>query len=44
VKITIGGITFDHHHYDERGEGEITITWPEGHVAADSLAPVLTAA
>jgi uncharacterized protein YuzE len=91
MKITIGGITFDHHHYDERGdvlylnvgkprseasgvetpeghgihydeagvvigltllnvrwtldrEGEITITWPEGHVAADSLAPVLTAA
>lgn len=90
MKITVGGITFDHHHYDERGDvlylnvgkpqseasgvetpdghgihydesgavigltllnvrwtldrdGEITITWPEGHVAADSLAPVLTA-
>ena len=91
MKITIGGITFDHHHYDERGdvlylnvgepkdetsgyetaeghgihydesgavigltllnvrwtldrEGEITITWPEGHVMAAALGPVLTAA
>lgn len=91
MKIMIAGITFDHHHYDERGdvlylnvgepraeasgietpeghgihddeqgavigltllnvrwtlerEGEITITWPDEHVAADALGPVLAAA
>lgn len=91
MKITIAGITFDHHHYDQRGdvlylnvgeprveasgvetpeghgihydergavigltllnvrwtlerEGEITITWPDEHVAADALGPVLAAA
>ena len=91
MNITIGGITFDHHHYDERGdvlylnvgeprpqakgletpeghavhydesgavigltllnvqwtlerEGELHLTWPEDHVPAETLVPVLTAA
>jgi uncharacterized protein YuzE len=91
MKITIAGITFDHHHYDERGdvlylnvgaprreasgvetpeghglhydeqgvvigitlmnvrwtlerEGELTVTWPEQHLPADALDPVLSAA
>lgn len=91
MNITIGGITFDHHHYDERGdvlylnvgeprpqvhgletaeghaihynenwaviglsllnvrwtldrEGELTLTWPEEHVDADTLSGLLSAA
>jgi uncharacterized protein YuzE len=91
MNITIAGITFDHHHYDARGdvlylnvgeprpqahgletveghgvhydeqgavigltllnvrwilerEGVLTITWPEEHVAADTLSPALSAA
>lgn len=91
MKITIAGITFDHHHYDERGdvlylnvgvpqpaqggvetpeghgihydadgavigitlmnvrwtlerEGRLTLTWPEEHLGADALAPVLSVA
>lgn len=91
MTVTIAGIEFDHHHYDERGdvlylnagepreqahgletpeghavhydeswtvigltllnvrwtlerEGELTLTWPVAHVAADTLSPVLAAA
>jgi hypothetical protein len=88
MTVTLGGTTFDHHHYDDRGDvlylgvgapsepartiatpeghavdfyeddqvigmvlvnvrwlldrdGELTITWPAGHVTADELADVL---
>lgn len=89
MSITITGITFDHHRYDERGDvlylsvdgyegppadalttaeghnveydeagrvaamtltnvrwllerdGDVTITWPIGHVSEDQLAPAL---
>jgi len=91
MNITIGGISFDHHHYDERGdvlylnvgeprpqahgletaeghaihydenwaviglsllnvrwtlerEDQLTLTWPEGHVDAETLSAVLAAA
>lgn len=91
MSITITGITFDHHHYDERGdvlylnvgeprpaargletpdghaihyderaavigltllnvrwtlerEGELTLTWPQEHLVAAELDPVLAAA
>lgn len=91
MKITINGITFDNHLYDERGdvlylsvgpptaqetgfetaeghaihydehgavigltllnvrwtlerEGELTLTWPEEHLSAGALDPILTAA
>jgi uncharacterized protein YuzE len=91
MNITIGGITFDHHEYDSRGdvlylsvgpptaqasgletpeghavhydehgavigltllnvrwtlerEGELTLTWPEQHVSAGALHPILAAA
>ncbi len=91
MNITIAGITFDNHHYDERGdvlylsvgepraeatgletpeghalhydadgvvigltllnvrwtlerEGELTLTWPEEHLSAGKLDPVLAAA
>ena len=91
MNITIGGVTFDNHHYDERGdvlylsvgpptaqetgyetveghgihydergvvigvtllnvrwtlerEGELTITWPEEHLSAGALDPILAAA
>jgi uncharacterized protein YuzE len=91
MSITIAGINFDHHHYDERGdvlylsvgepraeatgwetpeghaihynaqgavigltflnvrwtlerEGELTLTWPEEHLSAVKLDPILAAA
>jgi uncharacterized protein YuzE len=91
MSITIAGITFDHHHYDARGdvlylnvgaprpeahgvetpeghgihydenwvvigltlmnvrwtlerEGEIAITWPEQHLDAQALGPVMSVA
>jgi uncharacterized protein YuzE len=91
MTITIGGIEFDHHHYDARGDvlylnvgvpraqargvetpdghaihydesgavigltllnvrwtlerdGEMRLTWPEDHVPAATLGPVLVAA
>jgi hypothetical protein len=50
MSITIGGIEFDHHSYDERGDvlylsvGELKITWPEGHIRPEQLAPALAPA
>jgi hypothetical protein len=92
MSVTVAGISFDHHEYDERGDvvylsvagyagpparayaspeghnveyddsgrviavtlvnvrwlldrdGELTITWPAGHVQADELAAVLASA
>lgn len=92
MSVTVAGITFEHHEYDERGDvlyltaeghsgnparafaspeghnleydesgrvvamtlvnvrwlldrdGELTITWPTGHVHADELASVLAPA
>lgn len=91
MKLRIGGIEFDQHHYDPRGdvlylnvgdprepaeafetaeghsveydehgdvigamllnvkwalehEGEVTLTWPKAHLAAEDLGPVLAAA
>jgi hypothetical protein len=94
MSVSLAGIDFEHHHYDDRGDvlylsvrgytgeappphayatpeghgieydgdwrviamtlvnvkwllerdGELKITWPEGHIKPDQLAPVLVAA
>lgn len=60
MTITIAGISFDHHHYDESGavigitllnvrstlerDGQLTLSLPPEHLAADDLQPILAAA